>query len=356
MKHNKNIDVLRALALLQILLYHAWAVSGTPDFLPAVFAPGLQLSGEIGGTVFFALSGFGIYCSITSDYEKGTFRYKEYLAKRGRRILPPYYFCIIVSVLLVSGEYVSISGIKHVVLHLLCIHNLFPSAHGSINGALWTIGTIAQFYLIAPLLCKFFRKNGYITFLVTVVVTIAAKAGTYHFLYLSMETPGWYAFYAGRQLFTAIDNFAVGMFAAWLVQKRSPGLKPLRAWVLIVTALLIQLFLCSFGLSHGIHTNNLSGFMWHSLIALTIGAIMVGLACAPVLNTTRVLDCLAKNEYPIYLWHLLIYDNLLQRSEFIQKYATTGWGIIFLVLAAILMGVVMSAIVLKSNWVSPRKK
>lgn len=171
MKHNKNIDVLRALALLQILLYHAWAVSGTPDFLPAVFAPGLQLSGEIGVTVFFALSGFGIYCSITSDYEKGTFRYKEYLAKRGRRILPPYYFCIIVSVLLVSGEYVSISGIKHVVLHLLCIHNLFPSAHGSINGALWTIGTIAQFYLIAPLLCKFFRKNGYITFLVTVVVT-----------------------------------------------------------------------------------------------------------------------------------------------------------------------------------------
>lgn len=189
--------------------------------------------------------------------QKGTFRYKEYLAKRGRRILPPYYFCIIVSVLLVSGEYVSISGIKHVVLHLLCIHNLFPSAHGSINGALWTIGTIAQFYLIAPLLCKFFRKNGYITFLVTVVVTIAAKAGTYHFLYLSMETPGWYAFYAGRQLFTAIDNFAVGMFAAWLVQERSPGLKPLRAWVLIVTALLIQLFLCSFGLSHGIHTNNL---------------------------------------------------------------------------------------------------
>lgn len=39
MKHNKNIDVLRALALLQILLYHAWAVSGTPDFLPAIFAP-----------------------------------------------------------------------------------------------------------------------------------------------------------------------------------------------------------------------------------------------------------------------------------------------------------------------------
>lgn len=98
MKHNKNIDVLRALALLQILLYHAWAVSGTPDFLPAIFAPGLQLSGEIGVTVFFALSGFGIYCSISSDYEKGTFRYKEYLAKRGRRILPPYYFCIVVDV------------------------------------------------------------------------------------------------------------------------------------------------------------------------------------------------------------------------------------------------------------------
>ena len=78
MKHNKNIDLLRALALLQILFYHAWVVSGTPNFLPAIFTPPLQLSGEIGVTVFFALSGFGIYCSITSDCEKGTFCYKEY--------------------------------------------------------------------------------------------------------------------------------------------------------------------------------------------------------------------------------------------------------------------------------------
>ena len=346
MKHNRNIDNFRALALLQILVYHAYAVSGSspPGFVTGLSSKFLQLSGEIGVTAFFALSGFGMYNSIAFACTNKTFNYRGYLIKRAKRILPPYYFCLAVSILLFSGNYVSVNGIKHIAAHLLLVHNLFPSCHGSINGALWTVGTIAQFYLIAPLLYKLFEKNGYLAFLATLAVTVLAKASVYQVLYSNMEEPGWYAFYAGRQLITALDNFTVGMFAAWFVEKYASLLKSWAAGFLTVAAFAAQLFLCSFGLSHGIHTNNISGYVWHSLTALTIGFLMIGLAYFPQSNRSgdAVLQFLAKKEYIIYLWHLPVYENMLQRSEFVMLHSSDWLGILLLVMAAVLMGVIMS--------------
>jgi peptidoglycan/LPS O-acetylase OafA/YrhL len=48
--------------------------------------------------------------------------------------------------------------IKNIVSHLLFIHNIFPSTHGSINGVNWSLATEMQFYLLIFLLGGMIKK------------------------------------------------------------------------------------------------------------------------------------------------------------------------------------------------------
>ena len=67
-------------------------------------------------------------------------------------------------------------------------------------------------------------------------------------------------------------------------------------------------------------TINLSGYSWHSLLALTIGGIMLGISAIridfikPIYNG---LLWIAKYEFGIYLWHLLLIRNLIEKSQIV---------------------------------------
>lgn len=63
MKRIKNIDLLRAGAILYIMLYHCYVLSGQPWQAHTAIHTILTLGGEVGVTLFFLLSGYGIYLS-----------------------------------------------------------------------------------------------------------------------------------------------------------------------------------------------------------------------------------------------------------------------------------------------------
>ena len=60
MKRIKNIDLLRAGAILYIMLYHCYVLSGQPWQAHTAIHTILTLGGEVGVTLFFLLSGYGI--------------------------------------------------------------------------------------------------------------------------------------------------------------------------------------------------------------------------------------------------------------------------------------------------------
>lgn len=95
---NRNIDCFRALALLQVMFYHAWVLTGSRQFSSVLVTQFVSLGGEIGVTAFFALSGYGIYCLLNKLYFTGTFCYKTYVWERIRKVAPPYYICVILTV------------------------------------------------------------------------------------------------------------------------------------------------------------------------------------------------------------------------------------------------------------------
>lgn len=341
-KRSHTMDVFRAVALLLVLVYHSWVLTGCLPFRYDSFSLIVSLGGEIGVTAFFALSGYGIYYSIASQERNGGFHFWSYMRRRCLRIVPQYYISILFAVVfLYGGAYFSLGdGIKSIVTHLLFVHNLFPECHGAINGALWTMGVTFQFYIVAYPLYKGVKKGGIFFAASCILVTITAKCIMYAYVLPGCNMDHNLEFFSGRQLLTSLDNFTAGMYVAYIVEKKECKNKRNYSYLggVILGCVLIYL-ICWIGRKNGIHTNNISGYIWHSFLALGLGIVM--LFCSlirsnPDNRIVKAILLLAKYEYGIYIWHILIINNLIVNSGIVQAILNSKWPkMVYLVFAVI---------------------
>lgn len=178
----RNLDALRAILALMVLLGHArwllWMPWHEWKTLPhasyewgLAAAAGIFRFGAQAVTVFFALSGFFIHLRAAKGGGPAAFSPHEYLQRRAWRILPPYYAAIVVTVLLdavgrhyfpavytsATGDALIDENFRHsgyaaqsVFPALLAQPGLFGTHFGS-NGALWSIGNEVFYYALYPL-------------------------------------------------------------------------------------------------------------------------------------------------------------------------------------------------------------
>ena len=81
MKYRREIDGLRAVAVIPVILFHA----GFETFS----------GGFVGVDVFFVISGYLITTIILSDLEQGKFSITNFYERRARRIIPVLFFVLI---------------------------------------------------------------------------------------------------------------------------------------------------------------------------------------------------------------------------------------------------------------------
>lgn len=170
MIYRKEIDGLRAIAILPVLLYHANL--------------GIFPGGFIGVDVFFVISGYLIASLIFEEINDNRFSLINFYERRTRRILPAL-FVVMFATLFVGWIYMDPFELKELSQSALAT-SLFSSniyftlkvGYFNISSELkpllhtWSLAVEEQYYFIFPLLALFLWKKGVKTLAITFIVIL----------------------------------------------------------------------------------------------------------------------------------------------------------------------------------------
>lgn len=148
--NRRDIDGLRALAVIPVVLYH--------------FGFGLFSGGFVGVDVFFVISGFLITSIIFREINAGRFSFVDFWARRARRIIPALSVMMLAAllvgwVLMPSNDYSQLG--RAVRYQAMFVSNiLFMRQDGYFNPAsdfkpllhTWSLSVEEQYYILFPLL------------------------------------------------------------------------------------------------------------------------------------------------------------------------------------------------------------
>ena len=299
-KYRPDIDGLRALAILLVVIFHAF-----PQWLPGGF---------IGVDIFFVISGYLISQILFENLDQGTFSFKEFYIRRVLRIFPALLLVLLACYAYGWWDWLSddfaLLG-KHIATGALFVSNIAlwqesgyfdQSAELKPLLHLWSLGIEEQFYLIWPAFIFFLWPSKH--YLPKIILGIAIISFISSILMIGADPIA--AFYAP---WTRFWELAAGSYLAYLhfdkntvhqhskkirVLKLSPNQLSLIGLVFLSIAILT------------IHPK-VSFPGWWAL--LPVGAALCWLAAGQGgwLNRTilshPILVWIGLISYPLYLWH-----------------------------------------------------
>jgi peptidoglycan/LPS O-acetylase OafA/YrhL len=302
-KYRRDVDGLRALAVLLVIAYH--------------YFPGHLTGGFVGVDIFFVISGYLISSIVFSNLERGIFSYEQFYGRRIRRIFPALIIVLLGSLafgwfVLLKDEFRQIG--KHVAAGAAFGSNLvlwsesgYFDADASLKPLLhlWSLGIEEQFYIFWPLMLGLawrYRSN-----LLAITVSVALLSFVVNLLTVSNDPTA--AYYSPL---TRSWELMIGGILAYIssrpttttyrLLKRSPNLQSLVGMILVgIGAVCLD--------PHSVFPG------WWALLP-TIGAFLL-ISAGPAAWLNRVLlgnglvVRVGLISYPLYLWHWPLYSYAL---------------------------------------------
>ncbi|MGG7634190.1 acyltransferase family protein [Pseudomonas sp. ES1] len=313
-KYRSDIDGLRAVAVLSVVIFHAF--------------PSALRGGFIGVDIFFVISGFLITTIILKSLDNKTFSFSDFFGRRIKRIFPALALVlgttyIIGWMTLTAGEFMQLG--KHIASGAIFISNFsLWSESGYFDTSaqlkpllhLWSLGIEEQFYIFLPLalyLCSRVRINA------VALIAIAAAAS----FALNMKLIGYDPTATFYSPLTRFWELLSGSLLAWFTIYKDTHASPAQ-WHLLANkqrALrnlfsVLGLVLLIVGLTHIKKGTHFPGAK--ALIPVT-GAVLLILAGPNAWVNKHVLSArlmvwVGLISFPLYLWHWPLF-SLLRINE-----------------------------------------
>lgn len=285
----KDIDVMKGIAIVAVILYHM----------------GILETGYLGVDIFFLINGFLLVPNVIREIEEGSFNYLRFLLKRISRLLPililACVFCFSVGYfVMLPDDYENLC--ESIIATCIFSNNILagmttknywdvvneykPLMHT------WYLGILMEYYVLLPILLIVYRK-------VCQIICKETKC-KYHFFLVILSIISFIFFIL--PIVSDSDKFyflpsrffeiTVGGIVGYVVCYSSDRIKN-RAWKIIIFCLLIAVLL----VGGFVHDNTI-------LIIMT-----VGLGCAFLLsennylNNVVILRYIGERCYSLYIWH-----------------------------------------------------
>jgi peptidoglycan/LPS O-acetylase OafA/YrhL len=309
------LDGIRAIAILLVVGSHVNAhflTAGGLDSIVGQLPP--FKGGWIGVPLFFILSGYLIGSQIWKEYLKtNSIKFWAFVLRRGLRIWPLYFFCmIIIGFFFFDGT----PPIEGILSNILFLSNYWNDS-GPIFGA-WSLSTEEHFYILAPLFIlfvtkyfgnkdlKYFRKILYVLFFVPCIL----RALTWQYISPDGEFHlAKYMISIYRPIHTNCEGLIVGMILSNIMRDCSfvrPKILNKPYLLLLIGALLF-------------------GFSFLSKVHFNFMGVAFGFGCLVWLGInhegpiSRVLSStiffpIAKTSYGTYLIHIPVINYVFEHN------------------------------------------
>jgi peptidoglycan/LPS O-acetylase OafA/YrhL len=233
--YNVALESLRGLAALMVVVAHL-----TPFGFGTLPVTATHV-GVLGVNVFFTLSGFLIARCVIAPQR---FDAGAYLRSRSLRILPNYFMCLIVALLLVDARPIlhdsPLGSLGNLISHITLTHGWFEQYHFSIVPPFWTLSHEWWFYLFMMAAAGWLRSAQWV-WIVGGMIAVAFLAR------LGQVERWWEWKLQAKHPLCVLDQFAFGILAAVLTERHRTFFARHRVLVnsLAVTGLVIVVLGCA---------------------------------------------------------------------------------------------------------------
>jgi len=231
-----QLDAIRGIAVLLVLLHNT-------DIYPSLHLNFISANGWMGVDLFFVLSGF-LITGILLDDNKSEGYFRTFYARRCLRIWPLYYSVLLFMFVIVPFLRPSEA---HVIFearsapwwgYLIFLQNFLVPVPTMATGALgvtWSLAVEEQFYLVWPLVVRFFSE--FRLRQIALAVICVSPALRY---YLFVHQVNIYS-----NTFCRLDGLMAGALLATVVRSADfrPGIYLTRAWIALLVSVTLALTL-----------------------------------------------------------------------------------------------------------------
>ncbi|KIQ02240.1 hypothetical protein RU07_12405 [Agrobacterium tumefaciens] len=294
MRYRAEVDGLRALAVIPVVLFHAGIVGFTGGF--------------VGVDVFFVISGYLITAKIYSDLQSGRFSFLDFYERRTRRILPLLLcvICVCIPAAFFLFAPSDFSRFANSITHALKLTSeiFFRKAGGYFDVVdyprpllhTWSLSIEEKYYIAFPiafaLIFTKWRKALIPSLSIATCVLFCVSA----FLAIAKPDGSYYMFWA--RIWEILLGANVAVYGSRLSENIPERLKPVMTW-----AAIFALACCVYGYNS---QTPYPGF-YSAIPSISAALLIVALSPQSALGkimASRAAVFIGLLSYSIYMWHL----------------------------------------------------